>query len=42
VPVDLPRPRSPRDPKLVELHQRLADLLADEVDRAFLEQEAAV
>jgi NitT/TauT family transport system ATP-binding protein len=42
VPVDLPRPRSPRDPRLIELHQRLADLLADEVDRAFLEQEATV
>ena len=42
VPVDLPRPRSPRDPRIIELHQRLADLLADEVDRAFLEQEAAV
>jgi len=40
VPVDLPRPRSPRDPKLIALQQRLADLLADEVDRAFLEQEA--
>ena len=39
VPVELPRPRSPRDPRLIELHQRLADLLADEVDRAFLEQE---
>ena len=42
VPVDLPRPRSLRDPRLIELQQRLADLLADEVDRAFLEQEAAV
>jgi len=42
VPVDLPRPRSPRDARIVALHQRLADLLADEVDRAFLEQEAAV
>ncbi|HEV7914310.1 MAG TPA: ABC transporter ATP-binding protein [Albitalea sp.] len=42
MPVDLPRPRSPRDPRLIELHQQLADLLADEVDRAFLEQEAAV
>jgi NitT/TauT family transport system ATP-binding protein len=39
VPVELPRPRSPRDPRLIELHQRLADLLADEVDRAFMEQE---
>ncbi len=42
VPVGLPRPRSPRDPRLIELQQRVADLLADEVDRAFLEQEAAV
>lgn len=41
VTVDLPRPRSPRDPRMAELQQRLADLLADEVDRAFLEQEAA-
>jgi len=41
VPVELPRPRSPRDPRLIELHQRLADLLADEVDRAFLEQETS-
>ena len=40
VPVDLPRPRSMRDPKLIALQQHLADLLADEVDRAFLEQEA--
>jgi NitT/TauT family transport system ATP-binding protein len=42
VPVDLPRPRSPRDPQLIALQQRLADLLADEVDRAFLEQEGTV
>jgi NitT/TauT family transport system ATP-binding protein len=42
VPVDLPRPRSLRDPRCIELSQRLADLLADEVDRAFLEQEAAI
>lgn len=42
VPVDLPRPRSTRDPAIIALQQRLADLLADEVDRAFLEQEAAV
>ena len=40
VPVDLPRPRSARDPAHIALQQRLADLLADEVDRAFLEQEA--
>jgi NitT/TauT family transport system ATP-binding protein len=42
VQVDLPRPRSMRDPRMIELQQQLADLLADEVDRAFLEQEAAV
>ena len=42
VSVDLPRPRSSRDPQVIEQHLRLADLLADEVDRAFLEQEAAV
>jgi NitT/TauT family transport system ATP-binding protein len=41
VKVDVSRPRSPRDPRCVELHQQLADLLADEVDRAFAEQEAA-
>ena len=42
VPVELPRPRSMRDPRLIELQQHLADLLADEVDRAFLEQEATL
>ena len=42
VPVDLTRPRSMRDPELIALQQQLADLLADEVDRAFLEQEAAI
>lgn len=42
VPVDLPRPRSIRDPHIIALQQQLADLLADEVDRAFLEQEAAI
>lgn len=41
VPVDLPRPRSSRDPRHIALQQHLADLLADEVDRAFAEQEAA-
>ena len=39
VPVDLPRPRDPRDPKLHKLRDHLIDLLADEVDRAFAEQE---
>jgi NitT/TauT family transport system ATP-binding protein len=42
VPVPLPRPRSMRDPHIIALQQQLADLLADEVDRAFLEQEAAI
>ena len=42
VPVELPRPRSPRDPRCIELQLRLADLLADEVDRAFAEQEASI
>jgi NitT/TauT family transport system ATP-binding protein len=41
VPVDLPRPRNPRDAAFHALHDRLAELLADEVDRAFAEQEAA-
>lgn len=40
VPVDLPRPRNPRDAAFHALHDRLAELLADEVDRAFAEQEA--
>jgi NitT/TauT family transport system ATP-binding protein len=39
VPIDLPRPRDPKDPKLHELRDHLIDLLADEVDRAFIEQE---
>ena len=39
VPVDLPRLRDPRDPKLHELRDHLIDLLADEVDRAIAEQE---
>jgi len=38
--VELPRPRDPHDPRMVELHRRLTELLADEVDRAFLEQES--
>jgi len=40
VPVDLPRPRNPRDPAFRDLQDRLADLLAEEVDSAFEQQEA--
>jgi NitT/TauT family transport system ATP-binding protein len=39
VGVELPRPRNPHDPRMVDLHRQLTELLADEVDRAFLEQE---
>lgn len=39
VPVAVERPRDPRDPVLHELRDQLIDLLADEVDRAFAEQE---
>ncbi|MBK7530951.1 ABC transporter ATP-binding protein [Piscinibacter sp.] len=39
VSVALPRPRNPHDPRMVDLHRQLTELLADEVDRAFLEQE---
>ena len=39
VPIDMLRPRDPRDPKLHALRDHLIDLLADEVDRAFAEQE---
>jgi NitT/TauT family transport system ATP-binding protein len=39
VAVALPRPRDPHDPRMVDLHRQLTELLADEVDRAFLEQE---
>lgn len=39
VPVEAPRPRDPHDPQMVALHRRLTELLADEVDRAFQEQE---
>jgi NitT/TauT family transport system ATP-binding protein len=39
VPIELPRPRNPRNPKLHTLRDHLMDLLADEVDRAFAEQE---
>lgn len=39
--VDLERPRDPRSTGYHALHDQLADLLADEVDRAFAEQERA-
>ena len=39
VPIDMLRPRDPRDPELHALRDHLIDLLADEVDRAFAEQE---
>jgi NitT/TauT family transport system ATP-binding protein len=39
VPVELERPRDPRNPVLHDLRDHLIDLLADEVDRAFAEQE---
>jgi NitT/TauT family transport system ATP-binding protein len=42
VPIDLPRPRPTRDPRYHELRDHFAELLADEVDRAFAEQEARV
>lgn len=40
VPVTLPRPRNPRSEAFHALHDRLAELLAHEVDRAFAQQEA--
>jgi NitT/TauT family transport system ATP-binding protein len=42
VPVQLVRPRDPRDPAFHRLRDHLIDLLKDEVDRAFAEQESAV
>lgn len=39
VQVHAPRPRDLHDPAMVALHRELTELLADEVDRAFLEQE---
>jgi NitT/TauT family transport system ATP-binding protein len=40
VPIDLPRPRPSRDPRYHEYRDMFSELLADEVDRAFAEQEA--
>jgi NitT/TauT family transport system ATP-binding protein len=40
VPVELPRPRNLFSREAEELRIRLTDLLRDEVDRAFAEQEA--
>ncbi|MCM2477828.1 ABC transporter ATP-binding protein [Rhizobium sp. CG5] len=39
VPVDLPRPRDLFDPRVEALRRHLTELLRDEVDRAFAEQE---
>ncbi|MDR5774231.1 MULTISPECIES: ABC transporter ATP-binding protein [unclassified Caballeronia] len=39
IPVDMPRPRDSRSPAFHALADRLTDLLRDEVDRAFAEQE---
>ena len=39
VPIDLPRPRDPFAPKCEALRRQLTQLLKDEVDRAFAEQE---
>ena len=41
IPIDLPRPRYPRDPAYHALQDQLSELLADEVDRAFAEQQGA-
>ena len=39
VPIDLPRPRPPSDPRYHAYRDRFTELLAAEVDRAFAEQE---
>jgi NitT/TauT family transport system ATP-binding protein len=40
VPIDIPRPRDPFSPEAEALRRQLTELLRDEVDRAFAEQEA--
>jgi NitT/TauT family transport system ATP-binding protein len=40
VPIDMPRPRNLFSPEAEALRIQLTDLLRDEVDRAFAEQEA--
>ena len=42
VPIDLPRPRSLREQGYYRLREALTDLLRDEVDRAFAEQEGHI
>ena len=42
IPVTLPRPRIPRDPQYRALQDELTDLLADEVNRAFADQQGAL
>jgi len=40
VPIDMPRPRDPFSASSEALRKELTDILRDEVDRAFAEQEA--
>jgi len=40
VPIDIPRPRDPFSPEAEALRRQLTELMRDEVDRAFAEQEA--
>ncbi|MEN3378524.1 MAG: NitT/TauT family transport system ATP-binding protein, partial [Hyphomicrobiales bacterium] len=40
VPIDTPRPRDPFSPEAEALRRQLTELMRDEVDRAFAEQEA--
>lgn len=42
IPVTLPRPRRPRDPEYRNLQDQLSDLLADEVNRAFADQQGVL